>query len=84
MALLSHNKSTLIATFVRVAIAQANPNDFLLGLITGNFEVTTKQDATVLVSTTTGGSDGLPSGPSESTIAGILLFGEIARKFGLN
>ncbi len=27
---------------------------------------------------------GLPSGPSSSTIAGILLFGLIARKSGLN
>ncbi len=71
---LSFNKSTIAVPSCAWPIAQANPNDFLIGLITGNFEITTKADATVLTSTTTGGSSAnwvLPPGMSRFDIMEI-------------
>jgi hypothetical protein len=72
------NKSIIVSVFVRVANAQSNPNDFLLNLLTGNFTVVTTGDATVLTSTTTGGSSANWTLPVNMSRMDIMEIAELA------
>ncbi len=69
-----YNKSIIVSVFVRKAQTQANPADFLLNLLLGNFDAVTQGDAVVQVSFNTGGSSGswqLPPGMSRMDIIEI-------------
>jgi hypothetical protein len=73
-----YDKQTIVSVFVRVANAQANPNDFLLNLLLGNFTTVTSGDATVLTSTTTGGSSGNWTLPPNMSRMDIMEIAELA------
>jgi hypothetical protein len=73
-----YHKSTLVAVFVRVANAQESPSAFLLNLLTGNFTVITTGDATVLTSTTTGGSSANWTLPLNMSRMDIMEIAELA------
>ena len=72
------NKSVIVSVFVRLANNQADPSAFLLGLLQGNFNVTTTGDATVLTSTTTGGSSANWTLPPNMSRFDIMEIAELA------
>jgi len=73
-----YNKSIIVSVFVRVASQQANPNDFLLNLLLGNFNAVTTGDATVLTSTQTGGSSANWTLPASMSRMDIMEIAELA------
>lgn len=75
---ISYDTQTLVSAFVRKANTQANPSDFLLNIVIGNVDVVTTGDATVLTSTTTGGSSGNWTLPARMSRMDITEIAELA------
>jgi hypothetical protein len=73
-----YNKSIIVSVFVRIATAQANPKDYLLNLLLGNFTVVTGDDATVLTANTTGGTSSQWQLPANMSRMDIMEIAELA------
>lgn len=73
-----YDKQIIVSVFVRKAQTQQNPNDFLLNLLLGDFDVVTSGDATVRTSLTTGGSSGTWVLPANMSRMDIMEIAELA------
>lgn len=73
-----YDKNVIVSVFVRLAKQQPNPSTFLLDLLRGGFSVVSQGDATVLTSTSTGGSSATWELPPGMTRMDVLEITELA------